>query len=95
MRVELTAEAEGDLAEIARYIAQDDVRKAIEFIHELRSACEGFVRLCGTFRTGSEVRAARNPSPGLRKVSDLLSDRKRACRRVTCTPRRKGLFRSP
>ena len=41
MRVEITAEAERDLAEIARYIAQDDVRKATEFIHELRSACEG------------------------------------------------------
>lgn len=41
MRVEITAEAERDLAEIAQYIAQDDVRKATEFIHELRSACVG------------------------------------------------------
>ena len=41
MRVEITAEAEGDLAAIARYIAQDDTRKATEFIRELRSACEG------------------------------------------------------
>ena len=41
MRVEITAEAEGDLAEIARYIAQDDLRTAVEFVESLREACEG------------------------------------------------------
>ena len=41
MRVEITAEAEGDLAEIATYIAQDDPRASLKFIRELRSACEG------------------------------------------------------
>jgi plasmid stabilization system protein ParE len=41
MRVDIAAEAEHDLTEIARYIAQDSLRKAVEFVNELRSACEG------------------------------------------------------
>jgi plasmid stabilization system protein ParE len=41
MQVEITAEAESDLAEIARYIAKDDPRAAAKFVRELRSACEG------------------------------------------------------
>jgi len=41
MRVEIAAEAERDLAEITRYIAQDDVRVATKVIRDLRSACEG------------------------------------------------------
>lgn len=41
MRVEITAEAERDLREIARHIARDDIRAAVQFVGELRRACEG------------------------------------------------------
>ena len=49
MRVEIAAEAESDLAEIARYIAQDNVDIAAEFVRELRSACEGLSEFAGRF----------------------------------------------
>ncbi|MFL6729930.1 MAG: type II toxin-antitoxin system RelE/ParE family toxin [Sphingomicrobium sp.] len=41
MRVEITAEAERDLSDIAQFIAVDDLRQAIAFVEELRAACHG------------------------------------------------------
>jgi plasmid stabilization system protein ParE len=39
MNVELSAEAERDLEEIADYIARDNPRRALTFILELRAKC--------------------------------------------------------
>lgn len=41
---ELTSEAEGDLEEIADYIAEQDPRRALSFIRELLSRCEDLVQ---------------------------------------------------
>ena len=49
MRVEIAAEAESDLADIARYIALDNADTAVEFVRELRSACEGLSEFAGRF----------------------------------------------
>ncbi|WP_109366661.1 type II toxin-antitoxin system RelE/ParE family toxin [Ochrobactrum soli] len=40
MIVEFTREAEGDLEQIADYIAQDNPRRALSFLQELRNTCE-------------------------------------------------------
>jgi toxin ParE1/3/4 len=40
MILELTSEAEGDLEQIADYIAEHNPRRALSFIRELRSRCE-------------------------------------------------------
>lgn len=41
MMLEFTSEAEGDLEQIADYIARDNPRRALTFIRELRGKCEG------------------------------------------------------
>ena len=41
MQVEITAEAERDLYDIARHVARDSPAKAAEFIDRLRDACAG------------------------------------------------------
>lgn len=43
MILELSSEAESDLEQIADYIAQDNPRRALSFIRELRSKCEDLV----------------------------------------------------
>ncbi len=43
MIVELSAEAERNLEEIAEWIAQDDPSRALTFIRELRDACLGLI----------------------------------------------------
>lgn len=40
MILEFSSEAESDLEQIADYIAQDNPRRALSFIRELRSKCE-------------------------------------------------------
>ena len=40
MRVEIAAEAEADLDAIAEYIATDNADRALDFVRELREACE-------------------------------------------------------
>lgn len=43
MILEFSSEAESDLEQIADYIAQDNPRRALSFIRELRSKCEDLV----------------------------------------------------
>lgn len=43
MILEFSGEAESDLEQIADYIAQDNPRRALSFIRELRSKCEDLV----------------------------------------------------
>lgn len=43
MILEFSSEAESDLEQIADYIAQDNPRRALTFIRELRSKCEDLV----------------------------------------------------
>jgi toxin ParE1/3/4 len=43
MMLEFSSEAENDLEQIADYIAQDNPRRALSFIRELRSRCEDLV----------------------------------------------------
>ncbi|MCO6180949.1 type II toxin-antitoxin system RelE/ParE family toxin [Ciceribacter sp. RN22] len=43
MILEFSSEAENDLEQIADYIAQDDPRRALSFIRELRSRCNDLV----------------------------------------------------
>lgn len=40
MIVEFSDEAEGDLEQIADYIAKDNPRRALSFVQELRGKCE-------------------------------------------------------
>lgn len=49
MKVLLTAEAESDLERIADYIAQDNPRRALSFIEELREKCLGLSEMPLTF----------------------------------------------
>lgn len=43
MILEFSSEAENDLEQIADYIARDNPRRALSFVQELRSKCEGLV----------------------------------------------------
>jgi toxin ParE1/3/4 len=43
MTLEFSSEAESDLEQIADYILQDNPRRALSFIRELRSQCEDLV----------------------------------------------------
>ncbi|MBU4529351.1 MAG: type II toxin-antitoxin system RelE/ParE family toxin [Desulfomicrobium sp.] len=43
MILEFTSEAEGDLEQIADYIAEHNPRRALSFIRELRSRCEDLI----------------------------------------------------
>jgi addiction module RelE/StbE family toxin len=43
MILEFSSEAESDLERIADYIAQDNSRRALSFVRELRSKCEDLV----------------------------------------------------
>jgi plasmid stabilization system protein ParE len=43
MMLEFSSEAENDLEQIADYIAQDDPRRALSFVQELRSKCEALL----------------------------------------------------
>jgi plasmid stabilization system protein ParE len=43
MILEFSSEAENDLEQIADYIAQDNPRRALSFIRELRSKCNDLV----------------------------------------------------
>ncbi|MDL2406196.1 type II toxin-antitoxin system RelE/ParE family toxin [Rhizobium calliandrae] len=43
MILEFSYEAENDLEQIADYIAQDNPRRALSFVRELRSKCEDLV----------------------------------------------------
>ncbi|MBU1312710.1 MAG: type II toxin-antitoxin system RelE/ParE family toxin [Alphaproteobacteria bacterium] len=43
MTLEFSSEAESDLEQIADYILQDNSRRALSFIRELRSQCEDLV----------------------------------------------------
>lgn len=43
MILEFSSEAESDLEQIADYIAQDNPRRALSFIREVRSKCEDLV----------------------------------------------------
>lgn len=43
MILEFTREAEGDLEQIADYIAEHNPRRALSFIGELRSRCEDLI----------------------------------------------------
>ena len=40
MNLEFTSEAEGDLEQIADYIAEHNPQRALSFVRELRSRCE-------------------------------------------------------
>jgi toxin ParE1/3/4 len=43
MILEFSREAERDLEQIADYIAEQNPRRAVSFLRELRSSCEGLV----------------------------------------------------
>jgi plasmid stabilization system protein ParE len=43
MILEFSSEAENDLEQIADYIAQDNPQRALSFIRELRSKCDGLI----------------------------------------------------
>ena len=43
MILEFTSEAEGDLEQIADYIAEHNPRRALSFIRELRTRCEDLI----------------------------------------------------
>ncbi|MBP1886590.1 type II toxin-antitoxin system RelE/ParE family toxin [Sinorhizobium mexicanum] len=43
MILEFSYEAENDLEQIADYIAQDNPRRALSFVRELRSKCEDLI----------------------------------------------------
>lgn len=49
MILEFTNEAEGDLEQIADYIAEHNPRRALSFIRELRSRCEDLVNNPNSF----------------------------------------------
>jgi plasmid stabilization system protein ParE len=49
MMLEFSSEAENDLEQIADYIAQDDPRRALSFVQELRSKCEGLLDAPNSF----------------------------------------------
>jgi plasmid stabilization system protein ParE len=44
MRLDFSAEAEGDLRSIGAYIAADNPRRAVSFLRELRTVCERTAR---------------------------------------------------
>jgi len=49
MIVHLTAEAEGDLERIGDYIAQDNPRRALSFVLELRDKCMSLANMHHVF----------------------------------------------
>jgi plasmid stabilization system protein ParE len=49
MILEFSSEAENDLEQIADYIAQDDPRRAVSFVRELRSKCEALLDARNSF----------------------------------------------
>lgn len=49
MILEFSSEAENDLEQIADYVAQDDPRRALSFVRELRSKCEGLLDAPNSF----------------------------------------------
>lgn len=49
MILEFSSEAENDLEQIADYIAQDDPRRAVSFVRELRSKCEALLDVPNSF----------------------------------------------
>ncbi len=49
MILEFSTEAESDLEQIADYIAQDNPRRALSFIRELRSKCADLVESPNSF----------------------------------------------
>lgn len=49
MILEFSSEAESDLEQIADYIAKDNPHRALSFIRELRSNCEGLVAIPNGF----------------------------------------------
>jgi toxin ParE1/3/4 len=68
MRLEFSPAAESDLAEIARFIAEDNVSRAMSFVDELEGACSVLLDhpLAGTART--EIRAGLRSKPHGRYV---------------------------
>ncbi len=69
MKVELSAEAEGDLEAIGDHIAQDSPARAISFLRELREKCSGLADMAETFPLVDRYAA--------------LGVRRRACMAVT------------
>lgn len=49
MNVQITTEAEDDLERIGDYIAQDNPRRALSFIVQLRDKCIGLAEMYETF----------------------------------------------
>lgn len=49
MNVQITTEAEDDLERIGDYIAQDNPRRALSFIAELRDKCIGLAEMYEAF----------------------------------------------
>lgn len=61
MRVELSAQAEHDLLEIALYIAADNPGRALSFVDELEAACDGLAHQASRFpvMVGLEAKSIR------------------------------------
>jgi len=68
MRLEFSPAAESDLVEIARFIAEDNVPRALSFVDELEGACSVLVDhpFAGSART--EIRAGLRSKPHGRYV---------------------------